>query len=213
MNDLKTKVCIPVFNGSTGEINVIKTKHHDEYFRDYKLPAHEVALSSSSAPIYFPPHSFNYSNEHGEGANVNMIDGGIFANNPSLIGVLEAIDKLGKDIGDIKILSLGTGKGKHVVRTGWRPKDIWYWLFPNPRLLDIILDSQSQITEQYMAFFNRIATGYGKGFGYLRVQYDLGTDVIGLNASSKKEIQKLEAIGGELSKNNLANILKFINPK
>jgi patatin-like phospholipase/acyl hydrolase len=210
MNDLKTKVCVPVFNGSGGEINVIKTRHHAEYYRDYKLPAHEVALSSASAPVYFPPHSFNYSNEYGTGSNVNMIDGGVFANNPALIGVLEAVDKIGCDISEVKILSLGTGKGKHIVKSGWRPKDMWYWLIPSPRLLDIILDSQAQITEQYVEFLNRISKSYGKEFGYLRIQYDLGTDIISLNASSKKEIQKLEAIGGELSKNNISNILKFI---
>lgn len=213
MNDLKTKVCVPVFNGGLGEINVIKTKHTDEYYRDYKLPAHEVALSSSSAPVYFPPHSFNYSNEHGSGSNVNMIDGGVFANNPTLIGVLEAVDKLGEDLADIKVLSLGTGKGKHIVKTGWKPKDIWYWLIPNPRLLDIILDSQAQITEQYMSFLQRISKSYNKEFGYLRIQYDLGTDIISLNVSNKKDIQKLEAIGGELSKNNINNILKFIKSK
>jgi patatin-like phospholipase/acyl hydrolase len=149
INDLKTKVCIPVFNGNDGQINVIKTKHRDDYVRDYKLPAHEVALSSASAPVYFPPHTFSFSNEFGEGINVNMIDGGIFANNPSLIGILEATEKLNFDLSDVQLLSLGTGKGKHIIKTGWKPKDIWYWLFPKPRLLDIILDSQAQMTEQY----------------------------------------------------------------
>jgi patatin-like phospholipase/acyl hydrolase len=51
LNDLKTRVCIPVFNGNDGQINVFKTKHHEDYVRDYKLPAHEVALSSASAPV------------------------------------------------------------------------------------------------------------------------------------------------------------------
>jgi len=118
MDDLKTKVCVPAFNGNTGEINVLKTRHHKDYHRDYKLPAHEVALSSSSAPVYFPPHTFSFSNEHGSGTNVNMIDGGIFANNPSMIGILEAVDKLGCDFSDVRLLSIGTGKGKHIIKTG-----------------------------------------------------------------------------------------------
>ena len=52
---------------------------------------------------------------------------------------------------------------------------------------------------------------YNNGFDYLRVQYDMGSDTIDLSASSKKEIQRLESIGDELSKNNISNILKFIN--
>jgi patatin-like phospholipase/acyl hydrolase len=213
LKDLKTNVCIPVFNGNDGQINVLKTKHNEEYMRDYKLPAYEVALSSASAPIYFPPHTFSFSNEHGSGTNVNMIDGGIFANNPSLIGVLEATDKMGYDFADIQLLSLGTGRGKHIIKSGWKPKDIWYWLFPKPRLLDIILDSQAQITEQYLNFLKRVSGNGERSFDYLRVQYDLGGDTIELNASDKKSLQRLESIGDELAKNNLSNILKFLKSK
>jgi Patatin len=210
INDLKTKICIPVFNGNDGITNVIKTKHCEDYFRDYRLPAHEVALSSASAPVYFPPHTFSFSNEFGEGVNVNMIDGGIFANNPSLIGIFEATEKLNCDFSDIRLLSLGTGKGKHIIKRSWKPKDIWYWLFPKPRLLDIILDSQAQITEQYIAFLKRTEEKKGSSFDYLRIQYDLGGDTIDLNASSKNDLQRLESIGDELAKNNLNNALKLL---
>jgi patatin-like phospholipase/acyl hydrolase len=213
MNDLKTKVCIPVFNGNDGQINILKSRHHEEYCRDYKLPAHEVALSSASAPVYFPPHTFSFDNEYGNGTNVNMIDGGIFANNPSMIGILEATEKLGYNFSDISLLSLGTGKGKHIIKSGWKSKDIWYWLLPKPRLLDIILDSQAQITEQYISFLKRIVAKQNNDFDYLRIQYDLGGDTIDLNASGKKEIQRLDAIGDELVKNNMYNILKFLKTK
>ncbi|MDR7128096.1 patatin-like phospholipase/acyl hydrolase [Algoriphagus sp. 4150] len=213
LNDLKTRVCIPAFNGNEGQINVLKTRHHEEYLRDYKLPAHEVALASASAPVYFPPHSFSFSNEFGSGKNINMIDGGIFANNPSLIGILEATEKLGHSFSDISLLSLGTGKGKHIIKTGWKPKDIWFWLFPKPRLLDIILDSQAQITEQYINFLKRICDKTDGGFDYLRIQYDMGGDTIDLNASGKKDLDRLEAIGDELAKNNLIKIIKQLKTK
>lgn len=211
--DLKTKVCIPTFNGNEGQINVLKTRHHEDYVNDYKLPAHEVALASASAPVYFPPHSFSFSNEHGEGKNINMIDGGIFANNPSLIGILEATEKLGFNFSDVSLLSLGTGKGKYVIKTGWKPKDLWYWLLPKPRLLDIVLDSQAQITEQYINFLQRLTNNSGNTFDYLRIQYDMGGDTIDLNASSKTDLARLEAIGGELAKNNLISILKFLKSR
>lgn len=210
LDDLKTKVCIPAFNGITGEINVLKTRHHKDYVRDYKLPAHEVALSSSSAPVYFPPHSFKFSNEYGSGGNINMIDGGLFANNPALIGILEATEKLGYKFSDIDLLSLGTGKGKHIIKTNWKPKNILYWLIPKPRLLDIILDCQDQITEQYINFLKRHCDNMSNGFNYLRVQYDMGGDTIDLNASGKKELERLETIGDELAKKHLISITKFL---
>ncbi len=210
LKDLKANVCIPTFNGNDGQINILKTRHCDDYNRDYKLPAHEVALASASAPIYFPPHSFNFANEYGQGVNINMIDGGIFANNPALIGLLEASEKLKVDFADIKILSLGTGRGKHIIKDRWRPKDMWYWLIPKPRLLDIILDSQAQITEQYISFLQRSLQQVGKSFGYLRIQYELGGDTIDLNSSKNVDLMRLEAIGDELAKNKLTDIINFI---
>lgn len=211
MTDLKTKVCIPSFNGNDGQINVFKTKHNKDYTRDYKIPVYQVALSSASAPIYFPPNSFSFSNEHGQGSNVNMIDGGIFANNPALIGILEAVDKLGYDFNDIRLLSLGTGKGKHIIKVKRRSKGIWYWLLLKPRLFDIIMDSQAQVTEQYIAFLKRIAGKQNKDFDYLRVQHDMSGNIVDLNASKKRDLQKLESMGNEMSKNNLSKILKLLN--
>ncbi|MFZ4262100.1 CBASS cGAMP-activated phospholipase [Sphingobacterium sp. HJSM2_6] len=208
--DLKTKVCIPSFNGNDGAINVLKTKHHPEYRRDYKLPAYHVAMSSSSAPVYFPPHSFSFKNEHGEGTNINMIDGGIFANNPSLIGVFEATDKLNIPIGDIVLLSLGTGQGKQIIKRSWRPKNVFDWLFPNPKLVDIVLDTQAQITEQYLNFLQRALGKIGNTFQHLRIQHDMKGDNIELNSSKKKHIDRMKAIGEELAKNRLTEILNFI---
>ncbi len=208
LNDAKTKLCIPTFNGGTGEINVLKTRHHKEYVRDYKIPAHHAALSSASAPVYFPPHSFKFSNNLGEGTNVNMIDGGLFANNPSLIGVFEATDKLHKKFNNIKILSLGTGQGKHILKRRWKPPSFRFWLIPNPRLLDIILDSQSQICEQYIFFMNRSLASIGQEMVYKRVQYQFHNKAIALNTSNKRDLERLELIGEELSKKHLADIYK-----
>ncbi|WP_170878427.1 CBASS cGAMP-activated phospholipase [Daejeonella lutea] len=213
LNDMKTKVCIPSFNGNTGEINILKTKHHKDYTRDYKLPAYEVALSSASAPVYFPPNSFTYDNELGSGFNINMIDGGIFANNPSLIGLLEATEKLSIEFKNIELVSLGTGRGKQIIKKNWLPKNFWYWFLPKPRLLDITLDSQSQITEQYILFINRVLKKHNNAFHYERVQYEFGDDLIDLNASKPSDMNKLEAIGGELAKKHVYRISNLLNNK
>lgn len=211
LNDLKANVCVPSFNGNTGDINILKTKHHKDYTHDYKLPAHEVALSSASAPVYFPPHSFSYENEYGSGTNINMVDGGIFANNPSLVGLLEATEKLGIPFKNIEIISLGTGRGKQIIKRHWLPKNFWYWFLPKPRLLDMILDSQAQITEQYILFINKILNKQETGFHYERIQYDFTSDTIDLNASKAADIDKLEAIGGELAKKHIHKIINLLN--
>ncbi|APA92627.1 MULTISPECIES: CBASS cGAMP-activated phospholipase [Myroides] len=210
MNDLKTKVCIPTFNGNNGEINVLKTNHHADYKRDYKIPAYHAAMSSASAPVYFPPHTFSFDNELGSGVNINMIDGGVFANNPALIGLFEATDKLDIPIENIALLSLGTGQGKQIIKRSWRPKNVFDWLFPNPKLVDLVLDTQTQITEKYLLFLHQALAKKGNTFSHLRIQHDMKGDNIELNTSKKKHIDRMKSIGDELAKNRLVEILNFI---
>ncbi|MBI3137734.1 MAG: patatin-like phospholipase family protein [Sphingobacteriales bacterium] len=213
MSDCKTRLCIPAFNGLSGEINVFKTNLDGLYTRDYMIPAHHAALSSASAPVYFPPHSFSFQATSGEGRNINMIDGGLFANNPALIGLFEATDKLGYSFGEVKMLSVGTGRGKHILKRRWKPPSFRFWLIPNPRLFDIMLDAQSQITEQYFLFLKRSMAALGQQITYERIQYDFPEKAIPLNSSRPADLERLEVIGDELSKKHVGNIYNLFIKK
>ncbi len=63
----------------------------------------DVALATSAAPTYFPRHPIG-PNEY--------VDGGLFANDPSLIGLHEADYMFKKNIQDVHILSIGTLSSK-----------------------------------------------------------------------------------------------------
>ncbi len=91
-----------VLNGSV-YIHKSNYPSSDEYVRDATTPLAEAVLSSCSAPIYFNP--FRMKNKY------LLADGGLWANNPSIIGLTEAMTekKFNKKIENIKILSIGTG--------------------------------------------------------------------------------------------------------
>src|SRR5690606_1475173 len=93
-----------------GDTVVFKTSHHEDYIRDYQIPAYQVALATSAAPTYFAPFEVSYEKrKSSDKVNMkNMIDGGIFANNPTLVALSEAI-ALGNKFEEIRILSIGTG--------------------------------------------------------------------------------------------------------
>ncbi|MFQ1040748.1 CBASS cGAMP-activated phospholipase [Gilliamella sp. CG16] len=97
--DLKNNVVIPAIDYSQGRPVTFKTPHHPNFVRDWKLKIKDVALCTSAAPTFFKRHSID-KNEY--------VDGGLFANNPALIGLHEAEFFFKKKIEDIYMLSIGT---------------------------------------------------------------------------------------------------------
>jgi patatin-like phospholipase/acyl hydrolase len=62
---------------------------------------YDAALSTSAAPVYFPPYNhptFGW-----------CADGGIFANNPAPLAIARAIQAAGRQLSSIALLSIGTG--------------------------------------------------------------------------------------------------------
>jgi hypothetical protein len=116
----------------------------------------DATLSTSAAPIYFPPHVYVK-----DGQKRAFADGGIFANNPSTLAMASVIasgtlKRAGLAFEDIKLLSLGTG----FTLDGIPPKNLlppeWYgilaWLSPITRpptpqlpLVSALTDSVSDI--------------------------------------------------------------------
>ena len=62
----------------------------------------DAALATSAAPTYFPEHSIGTS---------NFIDGGIIANAPDLLALIELKRRTGQDFTNIRLLSIGTAAG------------------------------------------------------------------------------------------------------
>jgi predicted acylesterase/phospholipase RssA len=68
--------------------------------KDAEFLVWQIAAATSAAPIYFPTFVV-------EDKGI-FVDGGIWANNPSLVGILEAL-RLGVSLDQIRLLSIGTG--------------------------------------------------------------------------------------------------------
>lgn len=132
LGEAKTRICIPSVDITNGKAVVFKTRHHPEYVNDYKIEAWKIGAATSAAPIYFPAFFT---------ATSGYVDGGIWANNPSIVGIAEAY-KLNYKPDRIKMLSLGTGSmnlhrnkllAKFFGLIGWRTS-----------LIDLTFEAQSQ---------------------------------------------------------------------
>lgn len=98
LRDSTKRLIIPTFYAASSQPRLLKTPHDKRYRSDWKLPMWAVAMATSAAPTYFP--SFKY---HGN----TYLDGGLWANNPSLIGVVEALE-MGASITNIRVLNIST---------------------------------------------------------------------------------------------------------
>lgn len=103
MKDSNNLLCIPSFNLTKGEPRVFKYPHKEGgFYMDADIKMVDVALATSAAPTYLPIHEHN---------NILYADGGVWANNPSLCGLLEALDYFvgeGKEYNTYKLLSISS---------------------------------------------------------------------------------------------------------
>ncbi|MBX9253514.1 patatin-like phospholipase family protein [Desmonostoc muscorum CCALA 125] len=80
-------LCIPAFSLTDGRPFIFKYDHPEgNLSRDNETKYIDVALATSAAPTYLPVVQIQ------EQHNKQFIDGGVYANNPTLIGVVEALN-------------------------------------------------------------------------------------------------------------------------
>jgi patatin-like phospholipase/acyl hydrolase len=113
------RLCIPAFEGRHSEVFVFKTPHHPDYRTDRFERMVTVGLATSAAPTYFRPL------EH---RGYTLVDGGVWANNPVMLAVIEALTcfDIGRD--QIDVLSIGCGNDRYVVSEAEITKGgLWHW--------------------------------------------------------------------------------------
>ena len=215
--DCKTRLCIPTYNLDEGNIHVFTTDHHEKYHRDYNIPVVDLALSTAAAPVYFYPHSFKYNdiNSNLQNSYVNNIDGGVLANNPALIGLIEAHFCLDIPLENIKLLSLGTGSFTKKDGNQKSNKGIRYWLNPiGLRIYEVMASAQSINIDNSMKLMCKgVGNSNTNRFSYTRVQCSLDKD-IPMDATDDNSLECLKKIGQDLYRDNGDNIIdNFINSK
>jgi patatin-like phospholipase/acyl hydrolase len=107
-------LCVPSINAITGNPWVFKSQHDPNLSRDLDYFLWEVALATSAAPVYFPMAKVGIPNS----TTYNLfVDGGLWANNPSMVALVEAVAYMKVPLHDISLLSVGNIKSKTTFRS------------------------------------------------------------------------------------------------
>ena len=118
IGESSVRLVVPAFDGRFSEVFVFKTRHHADYTQDWRQPMVDVALATSAAPtIYRPLNAGGYL----------LIDGGVWANNPTMLAVIEAMTTYDVPRERIKVLSIGCGDEPYKVTRRMTWGGLWQW--------------------------------------------------------------------------------------
>ncbi|MCY3990688.1 MAG: CBASS cGAMP-activated phospholipase [Caldilineaceae bacterium] len=102
----ESRLCIPSSDGLRSEVYVFKTPHHPDYHRDSREQMVKVGTATSMAPTYFKPL---------EDGGYTFVDGGVWCNNPIMVGLVDALACFAVPRKRIRILSIGCGSSPFTV--------------------------------------------------------------------------------------------------
>lgn len=141
LGDIEKPLLIPATDIGHGGVHVFKSNYSKSFTRDINVAVKQAVLASCSAPAFFDPAKVD---------NYLLADGGVWANNPALAAVIDAQYRLGIEIKDIRILSLGTGQSKTAYGTD-KNRD-WGLLtgWKNLEFISFLLSLQAQSTQNYL---------------------------------------------------------------
>jgi patatin-like phospholipase/acyl hydrolase len=135
LGESQRPLVVPSYNLGENDVYLFKTPHHSRLRRDYKLPMWAVAMATTAAPIYFPAFRL-------PGSHVRLIDGGVWANNPAVVGVTEAVSMFGRPLEEIRVLSLGTTTSTRTRPSRLDKAGLVQWC-KSTNIVDVLLAGQS----------------------------------------------------------------------
>ncbi len=135
LGESRVPLVIPSFDLGENRVYLFKTPHHERLKRDWQVPFWQVAAATSAAPTFFP--TFSLPEDH-----VRLVDGGVWANNPAMVGVVEAVSMFGQPLDTIRVLSLGTTADPRMRKRKLDNGGLLQWI-RSPNVVNVLLTGQS----------------------------------------------------------------------
>jgi len=136
---VRGRLVLPATDISNGNVFVMKSSYLPDFVRDKDILVADAVMASAAAPLFFDPVRIK---------EYLLADGGLWANNPSLVAYTEAVGKLGQNPDDVRLLSLGTGLGDLYYDVG---ESVHRWGFATGwdtlKLIDLFFNLQSRSSE------------------------------------------------------------------
>ncbi|MEH1813011.1 MAG: patatin-like phospholipase family protein [Nostoc sp.] len=196
---------IPIFFTNKLEKQQTESKSFQKLCGGFSLL--DAALATSATPTYFAPHRL--VNPHNSGIAYTLIDGGVFANNPAHLAILEAqISSKRKaqkvlNTEDILVVSLGTGSLTSVYP--YKEVKNWGLLQWGRPLLNIMFDGSSEVVAGELEQLFEPSDKEAQSF-YYRFQTLLDSELEEIDNTKLQNTRQLQAIAHRLISNKSQQI-------
>ena len=162
----------------------------------------DVALATSAAPTFFPSVNTKHS--------TNLTDGGVVANNPSMVALIDALELTDNNFENITMVSVGTGEQCHMPysvskleksgKVNWM---VMNGLTPSKKtgspLIEIFLESQSKLIHFQTQFLLKK--------NYIRINPKLSFEI---ELDDANKIESLKNIA-DIAKEEIEKVLTLLS--
>ncbi|KAI3453172.1 hypothetical protein Pfo_009835 [Paulownia fortunei] len=180
----------------------------------------DICISTSAAPTFLPGHEFVTKDENGNVREYNLIDGGVAANNPTLIAITEVTKQMFDsnidffrmrpiDYPRLLIISIGTGAARidekyNIKRAAkWGILD-WLLYGGTTPLLEIFSQASADMVDFHSSMIFQAL--YSED-NYLRIQDDTLSGIENsVDVATKENLGRLVTIGESLLKNPVSRV-------
>ena len=195
IGDSECLLCIPSYSLTMARPYIFRFDHPEGGLgRDNGRLCVEVALATSAAPTYFPMVEVD---KH------QLIDGGVCANNPALVGLMEALRHFvgtDKAFGSVEILSLETVSVPVAKRHKKRlARGALHW---REELVSCFMEGQARTTDFVL---RELSTLTSVPFSYIRLESKPVSPeqakLLALDNASADSLRLLETLGKDIGDN------------
>jgi len=182
-------LCIPSFNISTATNRIFK-KDYDKFNLDDDKYYIDVALATSAAPTYFPIHTID---------NVNYIDGGLWANDPTMVAISEFARCFSDKYNGLDILSISSCEKSSAESPKCKKRSFVQW---SKTLFDIYTNGQNQSSR---FFLEQIKSHLDFDLNIVRIKNEglseQQSELINMDSADHEALQALSGIGKTVGAN------------
>ncbi|XP_011030324.1 PREDICTED: patatin-like protein 2 isoform X1 [Populus euphratica] len=180
----------------------------------------DICIGTSAAPTYLPAHYFETKDPSGKVREFNLIDGGVAANNPTLVAMSEVSKEITRknpdffptapmDYGRFLVLSLGTGTAKSEEKYDADEAAKWGilgWLTSDNStpLVDVFTEASGDMVDLHIS---TVFQALHSEENYLRIQDDTLTGTLSsVDVATKENLENLVKVGEKLLKKPVSRV-------